>query len=48
MIYCEFCEEFKSDNDTCFDFDKDEILLGFNKYTDFEHVCKNCYNREHE
>lgn len=48
MIYCELNDEWKQDTDTCFDFDKNELLLGFNQYEDVDRFCKNCSNREHD
>ncbi len=46
-IYCELHDEWKQNTDTCFDFDKDEII-GFNQYEKVDEFCKNCSNREHE
>ncbi len=46
MVYCELHETFKQDTDTCFDYDKDELLLGFNPNDIIEQMCKNCGNRE--
>lgn len=48
MTYCELHDEWKQETDTCFDFDKDELLCGFNKKDDTPQYCKNCSNREHE